>query len=117
MERGKTIWAADDDDVSNASAIETKFVAVEKLDNVLKEAKASQRRETSLSTTLRTHGREPCNVRKIKSATAADVDAWLHELRHRRRPDDPSKSFCNDEQFQAIETIAHRVKAGTFTRS
>merc|ERR1712086_1107910 len=109
MERGKAIWAAEDDDVTTASATEAKFVAVEKLDNVLKEARASQRRESSLSTTLRTHGKEQSSVRKIKSATAADVDAWLHELKHRRRPDNPEKSFCNDEQFQAIEKIANRV--------
>ena len=46
----------------------------------------------------------------MSSATADDVDAWLRELKHRRRPDDVTKPFCNPEQFQAIEVIANRVK-------
>ena len=52
---------------------------------------------------------EPSSVSQMKTATAAYVDAWLHELQHGRRLVDPSKSFCNDEQFQAIDKIAHRV--------
>ena len=59
-----------------------KHGVMEQLDNVLKDAKASQRKENSLSTTLRSHGKEQSSVRKMQIATAAYVDAWLHALKH-----------------------------------
>ena len=45
MERARAIWAADLDDASATSLSEPQFVAVDKLDDVLPAAKASQRKE------------------------------------------------------------------------
>ncbi len=110
MERARAIWAADLDDASATSLSEPKFVAVDGLDDGLRAAKASQRKEKSLTATLSAQGKAQPGVLKLTSATASDVDAWLSELKRRRRPDDAKKPFCNAEQFLAIEAVATRVK-------
>ena len=53
MEKAGAIWAVDLDDASAKSVSAPKFVDVEKLDEVLQEAKKSQRKESSLIGTLR----------------------------------------------------------------
>ncbi len=93
------MWAADLDDASATTLSEPKFVAVDKLEDVLQAAKTSQRKEKSLTATLCAQEKEKPGVRKLTSATASDVDAWLSELKQRSRPDDSKKPFCNDEQF------------------
>ena len=110
MERARVMWAADLDDESGTSFRESKFVAVDKLDEVLQAARSSQRQEKSLAAMLRAQGKETPGVRKLTSATANDVDVWLSELKRRRHPDDANKPFCNAEQLQAIEKVATRVR-------
>ena len=73
------MWAADIVDTFAKSVAETKFVVVDKLDDALQAAKASQRKEHSLIATRRAPDQEQPGLRKLTSVTAEHVDAWLCE--------------------------------------
>ena len=110
MALAQSFWAADASDAPVKTPVEPSFPVREKLEAVLEEARKSQRKERSLGATLRdAEEREP-SLRALTSATAEEIDAWLAELKQRRRDDDATKPYCNKKQFKAIKLVAKRVQ-------
>lgn len=86
-------------------------LAESELSAVLDEAKKSQRREKSLTASVKDAEERGVSLRCLTSATADDVQRWLDELKVRRNKEGRLKGrlVCNPEQYAAVEKIAIRV--------
>ena len=75
MALAQTMWAADSSGLSTKAAVEPTFMVVEKLEGVLEEARKSQRKEKSLSATIRAAEEHQPSLRSLTSATVAEIDS------------------------------------------
>ena len=106
MALAKDVWA-NNDDGAPSRAQEPNFVTIEALDDVLAEARKSQRRERSLTANLKEAEERTASVRAITSATPEDVLKWLAELKRRRQTN--GRLVCNAKQYDTVEKVANRV--------
>ena len=106
MALAKDVW--DDRQECDASQIqEPKFVRIDKVDEVLAEARKSQRKERSLAMSMRESEERLAGVRTMDAATPDEVQRWLAELKIRRQKN--GRLVCNAKQFETVEKVASRV--------
>ena len=104
---GQSIWGSSCGNSSSSDArVAPSFVAPQSIENVFKEATASQRRETSMQSRMHGHDRV-ASLQTLTSATVEDVEKWLQELKVRE--DGEGRLVTNVAQYQAVEKVAQRV--------
>ena len=107
IERGEHIWGSSSGSSrSGPNRSVPAFVTAGSIEDILKEATASQRRETS----MHSRGQEEERLASLQtstSATANDVAKWLANLKTRK--DSKGRLVTNAKQFEAVEKVAERV--------
>ena len=77
------------------------------VEEVLKNARASQRKETTLADHVAAAEDRHARVSVYDGATPEDIEAWLHELQGRR--DASGRLHVNTKQYEMIAKVAERV--------
>ena len=97
------IWSSQ---LDNVAAKVPQFLEPETLQDILKEARSSQRKDKAHTASPLDDERDP-TLRKLLAATAKDVQAWLDKKKIQKN--DKGKALLNAEQYVAVEKIARRV--------
>jgi hypothetical protein len=102
MERAQSVWKTG----GSRDVVEPCFQPCTEVDQIIAEARKSQRQEKSLTDTMAAHDRQS-STKKLTTATSRKVRAWLTELRDRRT--DAGKRYCNELQYEFVKKVAQRV--------
>ena len=100
----REVWKGGDASsrVASVSALPTSFV-----DNVLKEAMASKRKEKEAKALANDYRKVAAAVRHLRAPTVGDARARVEELRTRTSPD--GRAHLNAKQFEAVSAVADRL--------
>jgi len=74
---------------------------------ILKEARASQRKEDSLTSQIAAAEARYGKVDVYGDATAEDIQRWLHKVKTQKKND--GRAYLNDEQYVMVELVAQRI--------
>ena len=79
------------------------------LEQVLAAARASQRKEKSLSSSVKFAEEKETSLQELTSATVADVKMWLTGIKSKTGHD--GRLYLNTKQYEMVSIVAERVMA------